>query len=77
MAFDGVTIASVVSELKKELTGGRLYKIAQPEEDELLLTIKVPSGQKRLLLSADASLPLIYMTENNKPSPMTTRSLTA
>ena len=71
MAFDGVTIASVVSELKKELTGGRLYKIAQPEEDELLLTIKVPSGQKRLLLSADASLPLIYMTENNKPSPMT------
>lgn len=71
MAFDGVTIASVVSELKKELTGGRLYKIAQPEEDELLLTIKVPSGQKRLLLSADASLPLIYLTENNKPSPMT------
>ena len=34
MAFDGVTIASVVCELKKELAGGRLYKIAQPEEDE-------------------------------------------
>ncbi len=71
MAFDGVTIASVVCELKKELAGGRLYKIAQPEEDELLLTVKQPSGQKRLFLSADASLPLIYLTENNKPSPMT------
>ena len=52
MAFDGVTIANVVSELKKELIGGRLYKIAQPEEDELLLTIKQPSGQKRLFISA-------------------------
>lgn len=71
MAFDGVTIANVVSELKKELIGGRLYKIAQPEEDELLLTIKQPDGQKRLLISAGASLPLLYLTESNKPSPMT------
>lgn len=71
MAFDGVTIASVVSELKKELVGGRLYKIAQPEADELLLTVKQPDGQRRLLLSADASLPLIYLTQSNKQSPMT------
>lgn len=71
MAFDGVTIANVVSELKKELIGGRLYKIAQPESDELLLTIKTSEGQKRLCISADASLPLIYLTSNNKPSPMT------
>ena len=39
MAFDGITIANIVSEMKKELIGGRLYKIAQPEEDELLLDI--------------------------------------
>ncbi len=71
MAFDGVTIANVVTELKKELIGGRLYKIAQPEADELLLTIKQPSGQKRLLISADASLPLLYLTQTNKPSPIT------
>lgn len=74
MAFDGVTIASVVSELKRELVGGRLYKIAQPEADELLLTIKQPTAQKRLLISAGASLPLIYLTETNKPSPMTAPS---
>ncbi len=71
MAFDGVTIASVVSELNKELIGGRLYKIAQPENDELLLTIKTSRGQKRLAISAAASLPLIYQTEANKPSPLT------
>ncbi|MCM1057531.1 MAG: NFACT family protein [Firmicutes bacterium] len=71
MAFDGVTIANVVSELNRELVGGRLYKIAQPEEDELLLTIRQPTGQRKLLLSANASLPLIYLTESSKPSPMT------
>lgn len=71
MAFDGVTIASIVSELKNKLIGGRLYKIAQPEEDELLFTIKQPGGQFRLRLSASASLPLIYLTGSNKPSPLT------
>lgn len=71
MAFDGVTIANVVSELRRELIGGRLTKIAQPEEDELLLTVKQPTEQQKLLLSASASLPLIYLTGSGKPSPMT------
>lgn len=70
MAFDGITIANIVKELNDCLTGGRIYKIAQPESDELLLTIK-NNTQYRLLLSADASLPLIYLTDKNKQSPMT------
>lgn len=71
MAFDGVTIAGIVNELKDQITGNRIYKIAQPEKDELILTIKGSCGQARLLMSADASLPLIYMTDKNKTSPMT------
>ena len=71
MAFDGITIANIVKELKENLLDGRINKIAQPEADELLLTIKTPNGQKRLYISASASLPLIYLTETNKPSPMT------
>lgn len=71
MAFDGLTIANLVYELNRELTGGRLYKIAQPETDELLLTVKTQNGQKKLLISADASLPLVYLTTENKPSPLT------
>ena len=67
MAFDGIVVADLVHELKEQLTDGRIAKIAQPESDELLLTIKTPSGQKRLSISADASLPLIYLTESNKP----------
>ncbi|MFI3215008.1 MAG: NFACT family protein, partial [Eubacteriales bacterium] len=71
MAFDGITIANIVHELNETLLNGRLYKIAQPETDELLLTIKNHSGQHRLLISASAGLPLLYLTKNNKPSPMT------
>lgn len=71
MAFDGITVAAVTQELKNVLTGGRITKIAQPEADELLLTIKTPAGASRLYISASASLPLIYLTDENKPSPMT------
>lgn len=71
MAFDGITVAAVTQELSASLTGGRITKIAQPEADELLLTIKTPAGAHRLYISASASLPLIYLTDENKPSPMT------
>lgn len=71
MAFDGITVANIAYELKNELGEGRISKIAQPETDELLITIKTPNGQKRLCISASASLPLIYLTADNKPSPMT------
>lgn len=71
MAFDGITIANIVTELNQTITGGKINKIAQPENDELIITIKNQRKQYRLFLSASASLPLIYLTETNKPSPMT------
>lgn len=71
MAFDGITVSTIVQELNTTLKDGRINKIAQPEADELLLTIKTPKGQRRLYISASASLPLIYLTDTNKPSPMT------
>ena len=39
MALDGIAIANITHELESLLANGRLYKIAQPEPDELLLTI--------------------------------------
>lgn len=71
MAFDGVTVAAIVKECKDLLTGSRIYKIAQPETDELQLTLKTKTGQHYLLLSANASLPLIYLTGRSKQSPLT------
>ncbi len=71
MAFDGITTAAMVSELNRILAGGRINKIAQPENDEIMITARGNEGNVRLLMSASASLPLIYFTEKNKPSPLT------
>jgi predicted ribosome quality control (RQC) complex YloA/Tae2 family protein len=71
MAFDGIVIANIVHELKSNILNGRIYKIYQPEPDELNLILKTPQGNYRLLLSASATLPLIYLSTENKSNPMT------
>lgn len=72
MAFDGIVVANVVKELRDTILGGRINKIAQPEKDELIITIKGQGRESfKLFLSAGAGLPLIYLTETNKPSPLT------
>ena len=79
MALDGIVIANITNELNKILTGGRITKIAQPEKDELLLTIKQSKegtdgktirSKHMLVISVNPSLPLIYLTEDNKTSPL-------
>lgn len=71
MAFDGIVISNVVSELRRCLMDGRIYKIYQPERDELNIVIKNNRESYRLLMSADASLPLIYLMQSSKENPMT------
>lgn len=71
MALDGLNIAALVKELKDTLVDGRFLKIAQPETDELQITVKKVKEQYKLLLSADASLPLVYITEGSKTAPLT------
>lgn len=71
MAFDGITIHALVNELKSVLCGDRLSKIAQPEKDELFITVKTADGQQKLLISVNAGVPLVYLTESSKPSPLT------
>lgn len=75
MAFDGVTVSAIASEINEKLVGGRIYKIYQPEADELCLVVKNKreSGAitARLVISADASLPLLYLTEQAKENPVT------
>ena len=52
MAFDGITISSIVNELNDTINGGRLYKISQPEADEIMLTIKTQSAPFRRFRTA-------------------------
>ncbi len=79
MAFDGITVANLKKDFERLLVGGRIYKIAQTESDELFITIKLSYEaaqqygikQTKLVLSSDATLPLVYLTEETKNSPMT------
>lgn len=70
MAFDGFVISNIVSELQDKILGGRIYKIYQPESDEITLVIKKEKNTLRLHISASASLPLIYLTTETKTNPM-------
>ncbi len=71
MALDGIVLAALKKELHEKLTGGRVTKIQQPEKGEVLLTIKKEKDTFRLLLSADASLPLAYLTDDQRKAPDT------
>ena len=71
MPLDGMSLHALTRELDGILTGGRVEKVLQPEKDEIHLIIKNQRQTFRLLLSASASLPLIYLTEKPKSNPMT------
>ncbi|QFJ55646.1 Rqc2 family fibronectin-binding protein [Pseudobutyrivibrio xylanivorans] len=71
MALDGISIHALVHEFNENLLNGKINKISQPEREELLITINTQNGNKRLLISANASLPFMYITEDNKPAPAT------
>lgn len=71
MAYDGIVIAATVKELNEGILGGSITKIAQPERDEILLTIKQNRQNRKLSLSASASLPMVYFKEETALSPAT------
>ncbi len=71
MAYNGITVSAVAEELRRRAVGGRVVKLQQPLRDELQIQIKKEKDTVRLLLSADAGLPRVLITEKQKPSPMT------
>jgi len=71
MAFDGILVRALTAELRTSLRDARVSKIQQPEPEELFITFKTQRGPVKLLISANASLPLLYITEESKPAPLT------
>ncbi|MBP3929059.1 MAG: NFACT family protein, partial [Peptostreptococcaceae bacterium] len=57
MALDGLVIHSIVDELSTKLVGGKIDKIYQPENDEIILHIRNNKENFKLVLSASASNP--------------------
>ena len=71
MAYDGIAVAAAVKEFNDRLLMGSITKVAQPEGDELLLTLKCNRQQIRLTISANASNPMVYIKDENALSPVT------
>ena len=70
MAFDGSAVCALVYELNNELAGGGISKISQPNPDELNITVKKDRVVKQLFISVSPSLPVMYLTDEKKESPL-------
>lgn len=66
MAFDGLVVHSICDELSSKLVGGKIDKIYQPENDEIVLHIRNNKENFKLVLSASSSNPRIYLSNSYK-----------
>ncbi|VNI01183.1 fibronectin/fibrinogen binding protein [Streptococcus pneumoniae] len=74
MSFDGFFLHHIVEELRSELVNGRIQKINQPFEQELVLQIRSNRQSHRLLLSAHPVFGRIQLTQTtfeNQAQPST------
>ncbi|MGM9550751.1 MAG: NFACT family protein [Clostridia bacterium] len=69
MPFDASAVRCTAYEINKMLQGGRIEKIYQPENDEIVLLVKCQKGNVRLVISANSQNPRIYITTKAKENP--------
>ncbi len=69
MPLDASAVRCAAYEIDKILQGGRIEKIYQPERDEIILAVKTPSGNYRLVISANSANPRLYITATVKENP--------
>ena len=70
MSFDGFFLHHMVEELRRELVNGRIQKINQPFEQELVLQIRSNRQSHRLLLSAHPVFGRIQLTQTTFENPV-------
>ncbi|HGF7590677.1 TPA: fibronectin-binding protein EfbA [Enterococcus faecium] len=69
MSFDGVFTHAMVNELRETLLSGRISKIHQPYENEIVLVIRSRGKNHRLLLSAHPSYARVQITQIDYQNP--------
>ncbi|NLK69460.1 MAG: fibronectin/fibrinogen-binding protein [Clostridiaceae bacterium] len=69
MPFDGIVATAVANELDDKLSGGRIFKIYQPERDTLIFHIRANNENLKLLLSCNANSARIHLTELDLDNP--------
>ncbi|MGK0551866.1 NFACT RNA binding domain-containing protein [Enterococcus faecalis] len=71
MSFDGVFTHIMVQELANQLLRGRISKIHQPYDNEIVLVIRAKGQNQKLLLSAHPSYARIQLTKMVYANPST------
>lgn len=71
MSFDGIFTHAMVTELSQTLKNGRISKIHQPYENEVVLVIRSQGKNHRLLLSAHPSYARVQITQIDYHNPDT------
>ena len=69
MPLDALCLTAVAAEIRAAVQGGKIDKIYQPTRDEVVLYIRGPAGNVRLLLSANPGHPRAHLTERNRENP--------
>lgn len=69
MAFDGLVLKAVTKELTC-LIGGKIQKIYEPDENEVLLSIYCNGLQYALSINISSNLYSVYLTTNKKVNPL-------
>ena len=69
MSFDGFFLHHMTEELRRELLGGRIQKINQPFEQELVLQVRSNRKSHKLLLSAHSVFGRVQLTETTFENP--------
>lgn len=69
MPLDATFIASLTAEFSCRLEEGRIDKVYQPERDEIVLSVRTPKENLRVLFSAGHQNPRAQITEIRKPNP--------
>jgi len=74
MALDGMMLSMLRKEIFSELENARIDKIHQPVKEELIISLRSKSANRKLLICARAEAPRVHFTEisveNPKQPPM-------
>lgn len=69
MALDAICLSAAVAELRAAVGGGKIDKIYQPGGQDVVLAVRGPAGNVRVLLSANPSHPRLHLTTLDRENP--------
>ena len=70
MAFDGIVLKQIVAELNSCLVGGKINKVFEPNNNEIILGIYNNGKNYALLCNISSTSYRLHLTTTSKPNPL-------